>query len=398
MRSVGLFTYSVKPRGSVVHAACLAEALAALGCEVTLYALSKSGDGFFRPLACPLELFPAGPAPAEPERLIEQRILELQAGFASVAGRHDVYHAEDCLTASALLTANLPGLRPIVRTVHHVEHFENAYLAACQRRSIELADALVSVSDFTAREVKAGFGREAPVIHNGVDAERFAPRSAADVSPSARVPASLAQLGLRESDLVVLSVGGVEERKNTLRALEAVSRAAVQIPRLYWLVVGGASIWDHSELERRFDARLAELSRDERPRIARLGPVDEATLTWLYRRANLLLAPALHEGWGLSVLEAMAARTAVICSRREPFTEFLDDDSAVLVDPESTQAILSALIALGTSPAQRTRLALAAELRARSFTWERAARAHLELYASLLDPSAPARVPALPAA
>ncbi|MBV9946792.1 MAG: MSMEG_0565 family glycosyltransferase, partial [Myxococcales bacterium] len=48
--SVGLFTYSTLPRGSVVHTAALAEALHAAGCDVTVYALDKERRGFFRPL------------------------------------------------------------------------------------------------------------------------------------------------------------------------------------------------------------------------------------------------------------------------------------------------------------------------------------------------------------
>ena len=59
MLSIGIFTYSTKPRGSVVHAACLAEALERRGAQVTLYALSKAGDGFFRPLSCALRLISA---------------------------------------------------------------------------------------------------------------------------------------------------------------------------------------------------------------------------------------------------------------------------------------------------------------------------------------------------
>ena len=44
MFSIGIFTYSTKPRGSVVHATYLAEALSRRGHDVTLYALSKAGD------------------------------------------------------------------------------------------------------------------------------------------------------------------------------------------------------------------------------------------------------------------------------------------------------------------------------------------------------------------
>jgi glycosyltransferase involved in cell wall biosynthesis len=150
-------------------------------------------------------------------------------------------------------------------------------------------------------------------------------------------------------------------------------------------VVGGASIWDHTDLERRFDERVASLPGHLRRQIARVGSVDEATLTWLYRRSDVLLAASLHEGFGLSVLEAMAARTAVVCSRRAPFTEFVDERSACLVDPESVGDIARALVRLASDAALRARLASAGKIRARDFSWRRTAMEHLEAYRSLLS-------------
>lgn len=390
--AVALFTYSVRPRGSVVHAACLAEALQAEGADVTLYALAKSGESFFRPLACPLVLFPAAPAPADPDRLVAQRLAELHAGFRDAAGRHDVYHAEDCLTASALKSA--PGARfePVVRTVHHVERFQSPYLAECQRRSVAAATALVSVSAFTAREVREHFGRDSRIIHNGVNPRRF---DAAETGlAGARLPEAL---GITGESVLLLSVGGVEARKNLDRALDAAIPVLAEEPRLTWAIAGGASIWDHSAAERAFDERVRALPVEVGRRVVRLGPVEEASLTALYRRADVLLAPSLHEGWGLAVLEAMAARTAVICSAREPFTEFLDPEVACLVDPESAGAIRAALRRVTADSRLRERLARAGERRARAFTWRRAARAHLELYQTLVrDARAPDRSRALP--
>src|SRR6186713_549562 len=97
MLSVGIFTYSTKPRGSVVHAACLAEALQRRGAQVRLYALSKTGDGFFRPLSCPIQLIPAQLAASEVDALIRQRIAEFRQGIRALGVKHDICHAEDCL-------------------------------------------------------------------------------------------------------------------------------------------------------------------------------------------------------------------------------------------------------------------------------------------------------------
>ena len=131
MLSIGVFTYSIKPRGSVVHAVALTEALVAAGHDATLYALGKPGARLYRPLACPVVLLPAGAAPADPDALIQQRIGEFVDGCARLARRHDVVHAQDCLAANALLALRDRGVGSgsIVRTVHHVERFESPYLA-----------------------------------------------------------------------------------------------------------------------------------------------------------------------------------------------------------------------------------------------------------------------------
>src|SRR5450432_912472 len=105
MLSVGIFTYSTKPRGSVVHAACLAEALQRAGAETTLYALSKAGEGFYRPVSCAVRLIPAQAAPSEMDALIRQRVAEFQHGIEQHQPRHSICHAEDCLAANALVAS-----------------------------------------------------------------------------------------------------------------------------------------------------------------------------------------------------------------------------------------------------------------------------------------------------
>src|SRR5690606_30572001 len=114
--SIGLFTYSNKPRGSVVCAAALAEALVELGHHAVLYALDKDRSGFYREVGCELRMMPARPAPDDPEALIRQRVAEVK----DYVRRHDPYHdlipAQDCLVASGILHAE-PSL-PLVRTVH----------------------------------------------------------------------------------------------------------------------------------------------------------------------------------------------------------------------------------------------------------------------------------------
>jgi len=385
MLSIGIFTYSTKPRGSVVHAACLAEALERMGARVRLYALSKAGDGFFRPLSCDSYLIPAEPAASDVDALIRQRIAEFRDGIRSLGVGHDICHAEDCLAANALI-ASKSELRgaALVRTVHHVEHFQSPYLLDCQRRSVAAADLVLSVSQVTSREVRAVFAREAPVISNGVDLQRFAVHEA-PVQRHLRE-----RLGLAAEDVLILSVGGVEPRKNSLAALQAVGLAFAREPRLRWLCAGGASIWEHQDYRREFARQVALLPPELQARITILGTVPEAELTALYQLSDVLLCPSLQEGFGLCVLEALAAKCAVIVPQGAPFDEYLNERCASFVDPGSVPQIAAALVRLLGERAERQRSAENGYERVQRYSWDLVAERHLAHYESLLRRDDPA--------
>lgn len=375
--SIGLFTYSVRPRGSVVHAAALAEALTDRGHDVTLYALRKPGDAFYRPLRCRVRFFDAEAGPDDLDALIRQRIAEFADGLAAERPQHDVYHAEDCLAANALL-ARSRGVTNVVRTVHHVERFESRYLLECQRRSIDGADALLSVSGVTRREVLREFGRASSLVPNGVDVARF----------SSRNPEREAELrrraGASPGDTLLVSVGGVEPRKNSLRMLEAFAGACETRGELVWAIAGGASIFEHAAYRTEFSARIEQLPEEVRRRIHTFGVLSEDELTALYRASDVLLSPSTHEGFGLSALEALAAETPVIASNRAPFTEYLDASVACLVNPESSVAIRDAILRLAGSAELRNRASLAGQKRAQAFGWSRVAAGHEHFYREFL--------------
>jgi glycosyltransferase-like protein len=378
MLSVGIFTYSTRPRGSVVHATHLAEALARRGHDVTLYALSKEGDRLYRELGCQVVLLPARPAPSDPDALIEQRIAEVASGLAALRPTHDVYHAEDCLAASGLLRVGKElRLRPLVRTLHHLERFESAFLQACQRRSILEADAVACVSRLSQRDLEHELGVRAPIIGNGVALERF-------IAIEAEAVAALrARCGVEPGGSVVLSVGGVEPRKNSLNALRAMAGLLARRQQLHWLIAGGASIWEHDCYRQEFERELAGLPADVRRRIVQLGPVSEPELTACYGAAQLLLCPSLQEGFGLCVLEALASGVPVVVSRGEPFSEYLDESCAAFVDPTSASAIAAAVERLHEDEQLCAARAAAGRQRARDFSWERVAIEHERLYGEL---------------
>jgi glycosyltransferase involved in cell wall biosynthesis len=104
-------------------------------------------------------------------------------------------------------------------------------------------------------------------------------------------------------------------------------------------------------------------------------PRDE--LLRLYARAHAFVYPSTFEGFGMPVLEAMAARIPVACSDIPPLREVVGE-AALFFDPLSEDAIATALDRLVTDAPLRTHLIEAGPERARRFTWERAARETLD--------------------
>jgi glycosyltransferase involved in cell wall biosynthesis len=250
-------------------------------------------------------------------------------------------------------------------------------LRECQRRSILEADAVACVSQVSQRDVRRELGRECPIIGNGVDVARFAPDIALEERTRSR-------FGIAPGEPVVLSVGGVEPRKNSFCALEAMVPLLRQHPRLHWLIAGGASIWEHDQYRAGFRDRLSRLPSDLGARVVELGSVSEQELTGLYAISQILLCPSLQEGFGLCVLEAMAARSAVVVSEGEPFSEYLTTDVACFVQPSSRASIQAGVARLLDDTTLRERLALRGEEHARKLDWERVALEHERLYARTL--------------
>jgi glycosyltransferase involved in cell wall biosynthesis len=260
-----------------------------------------------------------------------------------------------------------------------VERFESAYLLDCQRRSILQADHVLSVSEATRQALANEFGRTSLRVSNGVDTRRFAP-----LAPAARA-ALRERLGLSANDLVVLSVGGVEERKNSSRCLAAFAALHARRQHALWVVIGGASILDHRAYQDRFERQLAALPPATRERVRRLGSVSDTELSSWYGAADVLLCPSEQEGWGLCVLEAMASELPVVVSRQPPFTEYVSDREGLLVDAFQVSAIAQALQQLAADPVKRAALGAAGRRTAERFSWTRAAALHGEIYQRALS-------------
>jgi glycosyltransferase involved in cell wall biosynthesis len=177
----------------------------------------------------------------------------------------------------------------------------------------------------------------------------------------------------------VLAVGTLEPRKNLPRLVGAFASLPRDVQEAHPLVVVGARGWRTGETL----AALASLG----DRCRMLGHVSDAALGELYQRCAVFCYPSLGEGFGLPVLEAMAAGAPVLTSNVSSLPE-VGGDAAAYVDPLSVVAIADELERLLADGPRRARMSQCGRVRAASFSWDRFAADVLSALRSAQLPSA----------
>lgn len=265
------------------------------------------------------------------------------------------------------LNQRLPAKRPartvstfhdlFVMTADYSTPDFRARFAAQARDAASRSDLVIAVSRFTANQVEELLGVPSSrirVVPHGVPAREPGPPQ----SQRARM---------------ILTVGAMQKRKNTLRLVEAFERT----PPGWKLVLAGATGFESESVLR----RIADSPRSRD--IERPGYVSAGDLNQLYEQASIFAFPSLDEGFGIPVLEAMAAGAAVLTSHGGALRE-VAGEAALLVDPLDTGAIAEGLSTLMEVQTLRDQLAAAGYERVRRFTWESAVDQTWNVYQELL--------------
>jgi glycosyltransferase-like protein len=374
---IAILAHSTNPRGGVVHALELGDALTRLGHAVTVHAPDASGVGFFRDTICRTACIAASPVGRDVTAMVETRVADYIRHFERAQNRDfDLWHAQDGISGNALATLKERRLIPgFARTVHHVDTFEDVRLSALQLRAMSAADHLFVVGHAWRAWLARELGHNASYVGNGVDTRHYSP------TPDATDIALRARLKVSPGTPVFLAIGGVEERKNTIRLLEAFRPLHAQHPSSRLVIAGGASLLDHDAYQARFAARLAQSGLPESA-VIRTGAWPQELMPALYRAATCLTFPSTKEGFGLVVLEAMASGVPVLTSRIPPFTEYLGDDDVLWCDPFDAASIAAAM-ARSLDPACRERLVARGRQIAARHDWTTTALAHVSIYHEL---------------
>jgi len=243
--------------------------------------------------------------------------------------------------------------------------------------SARKASKIISDSEFTKDQIIKYYDipeEKITVIYLGVK-DKFAPIRDQDLIFSV-----IQKYGIKKK--YIIFVGRIEPRKNIVGLLNAFDYIKKRGKKDLCLVIVGNqdNIFKEKEL---FD-KIKELQLDLD--VIFTGGVSEDDLPVLYNGAEVLVYPALAEGFGLPVLEAMACGIPVITSNTTSLPE-VAGNAAILVNPYSYEELGESLNRLLSNQGLRKELSAKGLERARKFRWEKAAEKTIQLYREILHVS-----------
>lgn len=254
--------------------------------------------------------------------------------------------------------------RPSVTTVYDFtmelfpELFSPDALAAleCKRQFLESCDVLLCISQTTATDLSR--------LHPSLDKPVVV--APLGVGPEFSRPAARPVRGMPAK--YILCVGNRAAHKNIALLLRAFAVLAQRDPDLH-LVLSGSG---HRE-------EMAQIARLGIARRTHLVKVSDAHLPSLYQHAAAFVLPSRYEGFGLPLVEAMAAGAPSVISSAPALVE-VADGCAEVVDPDDVEGVVASLDRILGDLARREKLRSSGRLRARDFTWHATAAATARAY------------------
>jgi len=245
-----------------------------------------------------------------------------------------------------------------------------AYYRTLGMNTLKSAKAITTVSRFTAEEcVKRGISKDKiVVIENGIDLEKYRHVNYDELEE---------KFHLRREDLLILSISRVTWYKGYEYALKAIYKVmkATNKPIKY-IIVGPI---EEQNYYWKLKKQVEELGLKNN--VIFTGFLSEKLKLQTLTRANIFLAPSLHEGFGLVILEAMALGKPIIASNCEGFKCILEHmRTGLLVEPGKSMEIADAILTLLENPDLGKRLSNNAYYEVKKYDWKTIIGKYEELY------------------
>ncbi|MBL6082132.1 glycosyltransferase [Belnapia sp. T18] len=316
--------------------------------------------------------------------------------LASLSELPDVIHAHFADAVGVALQAKRLFGIPVVYTPHAlgIDKWRQDDRApaiggriAAERHALASADAIIVSSRQEASEQVRAYGVELGArvhcIPPGV------PQRQADAAES-RLVEQLEERFAEPGKRIILAIARPVRKKNIAALLRAYAAKPALMARANLVILAGQSDGRHSSVEERQvvdELRRICATPDLRHRVALPPTHGEADVVALYRRAaagGVFVNPALHEPFGLTLIEAAAAGVPVVATRHGGPAEIVETlGHGLLVDPSDEAAIGDACLDLLSDANRHARLASAPRDRIDHYSWANYAEHSVALYASL---------------
>ncbi len=278
---------------------------------------------------------------------------------------HDVIYAHDWLSFGAGIAAKRVSGKPLIAQVHATEfdrcggsHGVNPAVYAIERAGMEMADAVIAVSEFTRQLIIREYGipeSKVFVVHNGID--------------EATTPQGAAMLGRlralkRSGKKIVLFLGRITLQKGPDYFLKVARAVVARDPRALFVMAGSG------DMETAMMRSAAELGIADK--VIFTGFVGGADKHELYAAADLYVMPSVSEPFGITALEAMKTGTPVLLSKQSGVSEAVKH--ALKVDFWDIDAMTDKILAILAHESLGKALAANGAPEADKLTWDASAQ------------------------
>lgn len=185
---------------------------------------------------------------------------------------------------------------PTVRTIHHIDYFKEKKMIEFQEKSIRLCDVKIVVSKYWQNILLREYGIKSHLVYNGIDLKKF----------------SYIEEKNRDKSPTILFVGGLEPRKGLEYLIFAMEKVLSDIPRAKLIVIGRSGLRKNHE-DKWFRILVDRLNISKSVIFNDL--VDDELLPLYYSSCDVFTLPSRMEGWGLSLMEAMACKKPVVATK-----------------------------------------------------------------------------------
>lgn len=289
-------------------------------------------------------------------------------------GEIDMIHATNYLAPPAV------GDKPVLITIHDATMVKFPELVSSKVQSL---------IPIIKKRLKAGAHVHVPTKAIKLDIEKyfaneiedtskihivsFGTPTITDTKPSERIEK------LVNADPYILSIGMLEPRKNHAKLIEAFEEVYEKNPHIRLFLVG-----PDGPARPQIDEALSKLSHKARSRVTITGPVSDNDRSYILKHASMLAYPSIYEGFGLPILEAMATKTPIVCSK-EGSLEELGADAVEFVDAYSSSDIARGINLVLSDEDLRTKLIEKGEKQLKNYSWEKTAKELANLYTNICE-------------